>query len=161
MINQLNIFSPGVYVVADEWNANFQALSRSNADCAEAITDAEEQLAFPDGDLSGVFAAVRGKPNSHAISGNNVIVEPEQEYYKSLSSGEDLNIQINAGLNAEARILIYVPDDRSLKPFSVNYNGTTTIINHYNNVGFDAGYYYIMIYETNGIAWIKLIWTGV
>jgi hypothetical protein len=160
MITQLYVFSPGSYVVADEWNANFRTIYKANVLHKEAIDDAYDDLAFPTSDLSGVYAAIKSKPNSHEIAGNTVVVAPEQEYYKVLSNGQDLVINIPAGLNAEARVLIQIQEDRSLLPFSVNYSGTK-IINHYDNYVFRAGYYYIMIYETNGVAQVKLIWTGV
>lgn len=160
MITQLYIFTVGSFVVADEWNANFRVLNNTNVLHSEAITDAYNNIAFPNSDLSDVFAAVNSQPNSFAIAGNTVVVAPECEYYKTLSSGEDLTINIPTGLNAESRILLQIQEDRSLLPFSVNYSGTT-IVNHYNNYVFRTGYYYIIIYETNGVAQVKLIWTGV
>lgn len=161
MINQLYTFTVGTYVVADEWNANFKALANSNADCVQAIEDAEVSVAFPDGDLSGVFDAVRAKPNSFAIAGDTVVVQPECEYYKSLADGEELAIQIPYGFNAEARIAIKISNDRSLLPFSILYDGEKTVnYGFYNYNYFRAGYYYIMIYEANGLAQVKLIWTG-
>lgn len=160
MITQLYIFAPGSYVVADEWNANFRTIYNTNIAHYEAIQDAYNTLAFPGSDLSDIYAAVRSQPNCFAISGTAITVAPECEYFKVLGSGEDLVINIPTGLNAEARVLIQIQEDRSLLPFSIGYSGTT-IINHYNNVGYDAGYYYIMIYETNGVAQVKLIWTGV
>ena len=159
MINQLYTFTVGTYVVADEWNANFKALANSNTDCVQAIEDAEVSVAFPDDDLTQLFNAVRKKPNSFAIAGSTVIVQPECEYYKALADGEDLAIQIPTGLNAEARIAIYLPSERSLLPFSVLYDGKTTI-NDGGYIYFRAGYYFILIYETNGLAQVKLIWTG-
>ena len=126
----------------------------------EAIVDAQATIAFPDSDLTDVYNAVRAYPNSFAIPGNTVTVAPECEYYKTLVNGQDLAINIPTGLNAEARVLIRIQEDRSLLPFSVNYDGTL-IVNHYNNFVFRSGYYYVMIYETNGVAQVKLIWTGV
>ena len=118
-------------------------------------------LAFPNSDLSGVYAAIKSRPNSHKIEGNTVVVAPEQEYYKVLPNGQDLVINIPTGLNAEARILIQTQNNRSLLPFSVNYSGTKKIYyGYYGYNYFRAGYYYIMIYETNGVAQVKLIWTG-
>lgn len=159
MINQLYTFTVGTYVVADEWNANFKALANSNADCVQAMADAEVSVAFPDDDLTQLFNAVRKKPNSFAIAGSTVIVQPECEYYKALADGEDLAIQIPTGLNAEARIAIKISDDRDLQPFSVFYEGELKV-----NVGmgefFSKGVYFIMIHETNGLAQVKLIWTG-
>ena len=159
MINQLYTFTVGTYVVADEWNANFKALANSNADCVQAIEDAEVSVAFPDDDLTQLFNVVRKKPNSFAIAGSTVIVQPECEYYKALADGEDLAIQIPTGLNAEARVIIRITDDRSLLPFSVLYSGDTNIT-YGEDMVFPAGIYYIMIYETAGQAQVKLIWTG-
>lgn len=160
MITELYLFSPGSYVVADEWNANFKTLYKVNIEHSTAITDAYNDIAFPNSDLTAVFNAVKSQYNSHHIDGNTVSVNVENEYYKTLSSGEDLVINIPTGMCGEARVLIQLQEDRSLLPFSVNYAGTT-IINHYNDVGYDAGYYYVMIYETNGVTQVKLIWTGV
>lgn len=162
MITQLYAFSSGSYVVAEEWNTNFRTIYKANVLHAEAITDAQNSIAFSNSDLSDVYAAIKTKPNSHNIAGNTVVVAPEQEYYKVLSNGQDLVINIPTGLNAETRILIQLQEDRSLLPFSVNYDGTS-IINYgfYNYNYFRSGYYYIMIYETNGVAQVKLIWTGV
>lgn len=160
MITELYIFTPGAYVVADEWNANFKTLYQVNIEHSTAITDAYNELAFPNSDFTALFNAVKSQYNSYAIAGNTVSVNVENEYYKTLSSGEDLVINVPTGMCGEARVLIQLQEDRSLLPFSVNYAGTT-IINHYNNYTFWAGYYYIMIYETNGVAQVKLIWTGV
>lgn len=160
MITQLYTFTLGSYVVADEWNANFRTIYNTNLAHVEAIQDAYNTLAFQGSDLSDVYTAVRSQPNCFEISGTAVTVAPECEYFKVLGSGEDLVINIPTGLNAEARVLIQIQDNRSLLPFSVGYSGTT-IINHYDNYVFRAGYYYIMIYETNGVAQVKLIWTGV
>ena len=161
MITQLYTFTPSSFVVADEWNANFRTNYNANIAHYEAIQDAYNTLAFQGSDLSDVYAAVRSQPNSFFISGTTVTVAPECEYYKILGSGEDLVINIPTGLNAEARVLIQIQENRSLLPFSINYVGTS-IINYgfYNYNYFRAGNYYIMIYETNGVAQVKLIWTG-
>ena len=147
-------------MIAEEWNANFRVLYNTTLAHMEAIADAQANIAFPNSDLTGVYNAVRSQLNSFAIPGNTVTVAPECEYYKTLANGQDLVINIPTGLNAEARVLIRIQENRSLLPFSVNYSGTK-IINHYDNYVFRAGYYYIMIYETNGVAQVKLIWTGV
>jgi hypothetical protein len=160
MITQLYTFTVGSFVVADEWNANFRTIYNTNIAHYEAIQDAYNTLAFQGSDLSDVYAAVRSQPNCFEIGGTAVTVAPECEYFKVLGNGEDLVINIPTGLNAEARVLIQIQDNRSLLPFSIGYSGTT-IINHYDNYVFRAGYYYVMIYETNGVAQVKLIWTGV
>lgn len=152
-------FSPGSFVVADEWNANFNVLYKTSSEHAQAISDAYDETAFPNSDLSNVFAAVNGELNSFAIEGNSVTVGVNQEFYKTLSSGQELAITIPQGMDGEARVLFRLQENRSLLPFSINYSGTK-IINHYNNYVFRPGYYYIMIYETNNVAQVKLIWTG-
>lgn len=160
MITQLYTFTVGSFVVADEWNANFRTIYNTNIAHYEAIQDAYNTLAFLNSDLSDVYAAVRSQPNCFEISGTAVTVAPECEYFKVLGSGEDLVINVPTGLNAESRILLQIQEDRSLLPIAVNYAGTL-IVSHYNDVGYDSGYYYVMIYETNGVAQVKLIWTGV
>ena len=162
MITELYTFSPSSYVVAEEWNANFRTLYNVNIAHLEAITDANSTIAFPNSDLTDVFNAVRSQLNSFAIPGNTVTIAPECEYYKTLANGQDLVINIPTGLNAEARVLIQIQEDRSLLPFSINYPGTTRInYGFYNYNYFRSGYYYVMIYESNGVAQVKLIWTGV
>lgn len=164
MITELYTFSPGAYVVADEWNANFNVLYKTNLAHLEAITDANSTIAFPNSDLSALFASVRGQPNSFYISGNTVILSPECEYYKSLNPGNALVININENMNAESRILVYLPEVRTFLDefFVINYSGTKNIdFGFYGYEYFRPGYYYIMIYESNGVAQIKLIWTGV
>lgn len=160
MITELYTFTPSSYVVAEEWNANFRVLYNFNAQHTEAIADAYTDIAFPTSDLTAVFDAVRRYPNSFAIPGDTVTVAPECEYYKTLANGEDLTIQIPVGLNSEARVLIRTQEDRSLLPVNVVYEGGTLILDHYDNYVFRSGYYYVMIYETNGVAQAKLIWTG-
>ena len=164
MIIQLYTFAPGSYVVADEWNANFRAIYNANLAHVEAIQDMNNKLAFKNGDLSSVYAAVRSQPNCFEISGTTVTVEPECEYYKDLPDGLDLNIVIpNSGLNASVRVLIRTSNLRTLLPAIVTYNGQEVKISfgEYEYMYFPAGMYYIMIYETNGFAQAKLIWTGV
>ena len=168
MIIQLYTFAPGSYVVADEWNANFRTIYNANLAHVEAIQDMNNKLAFKNGDLSGVYAAVRSRPNSFAVTitgGSTVVdVSPEQEYYfdTPLSASQKFMINITDDMRgAEARILFQLSENRSTLPFGVSYASGTTIINHYNNYVFRAGYYYVMIYESNGVAQVKLIWTGV
>ena len=161
MIIELYTFSPGSYVVADEWNANFRTIYKANMSHKESIDDMYNDLAFPDSDLSDVFSSVNSRPNSYEISGNRIVVAPEQEYYKVLSSSQDLIIHIDPGLNAESRILIQTQEDRYSKPFLIEYTGTIVENKFVNTPFYAAGFYYIFIYETNGVAQVKLIWTGV
>lgn len=168
MITQLYVFSPGSYVVAEEWNANFRVLYQTTSAHTEAIEDAYATIAFPDSDMSGVFAQVRARDDSHFIPGSAAVVGVDiaagHEYYKSLATGQDLFINIPHTMNGEARILFQLQEDRQLLPFDAGFDDGfqgEIIINHYNNNVFRAGYYYIMIYVTNGVAQLKLIWTGV
>lgn len=159
MIIELYTFSPGSYVVADEWNANFKVLYNSNLAHTEAIVDAQNQYAFPNSDFYDIFAAVRNRPNSHLINNLLVNVAPEQEYYKILANGEILTINVEQGLNAEARILIQLPDLRTDFPFVITYSGQQVIM-YGDYKYFNPGYYYIMIYETNGLLQAKFIEIG-
>lgn len=162
MITELYNFAPGSYVVADEWNGNFSALYKINVAHEETIQDCYDIYAFPYSDLTDVFNAVNNKPNSHFVEGNSITVHAEQEYYKTLASGQNINITIPTNMNGECRVLIQIQELRTILPFVINYSGTS-IINYgfYNYNYFRAGYYYIMIHEMNGIAQVKLIWTGV
>lgn len=160
MIERLYNFTEGTFVVASEWNANFNVLNQSNYECSVSVGDAYNALAFSDSDLSQLFRVVNLRANSFAVVGNNVVIQPECEYYKALASGEDLNIQIPTNFNAEARIAISIPDNRELPPFSVNYGGKKLEINTGLYNIFNAGKYFILIYETAGeLAQVKLIWT--
>lgn len=159
MINQLYIFTVGTNVIADEWNANFKALQDSNEQCLQAVTDAKEALAFENGDLSGVYSALRAKPNSFEIPTDTVIVQPECEYYKSLSDGQDLNIEIPKGFQSQARIVINISDNRNLEPINILYDGEY-ILSTGGQKSYNSGYYFVFIYETNNTAYVKLISTG-
>jgi hypothetical protein len=160
MITQLYTFSPGSYVVADEWNANFVALRKACTLHYEAIEDAYAVLLFPDSDTTQFFGVLRSQPNSTEIPGMTVILEPEHEYYKILPNGQDLTINVPTGFSSESRIAIKIQDNRTLLPFSVLFSGTTQIT-YGEDAVFPAGIYYILIYELNGVAQVKLIWTGV
>lgn len=160
MITELYTFSPGSYVTAEEWNANFKVLYNTNLEHSEAIVDAGNELAFPNSDLTQIFNAARKRQNSWNFTGDTLNasqIYAGQEYYGNVST--QLNINIPAGMNGEIRILAHLLSDKSVLPFIINYSGTK-IVNNYNNNVFRAGYYYIMIYETNGVAQAKIIWTG-
>lgn len=165
MITQLYVFSPGSYVVAEEWNANFRILYQATYSHREAIDDAYSVIAFPDSDLSGVYAQIRARGDSDDITGQSAVdIAAGHEYYKTLASGEDLDIRIPGDMNGEARIVLKLEEDRQLLPFSAAFSGGipgTVIVNHSESFAFDAGIYFIMIYVTNRVAQIKVIWTGV
>ena len=156
MIIQLYTFSPGSYVVAEEWNANFRTLYKSNVSHEEAIVDAQTLVAFPNSDMTDLFAAVNNQLNSFNIAGNAVTLVPECEYYKTLSSGQDFVINIPTGFSANARVIFRLQEDRTLTPFTINYSGT--IQESYGLITkFTAGTYVLFIYETNGLAQIKAL----
>jgi hypothetical protein len=159
MITQLYTFSVGSYVVADEWNANFNTLYNVNLAHEEAIIDAQNTIAFPDSDLTTVFNSVRGWANSFFIGGDMVEVAPQCEYYKTLATDQYLTINIPpTGLNSEVRIVVQFPDTRPLAtpPIEFNYSGTKTV-NTGDMTEYEAGVYFVFIYETNGSAQIKIV----
>ena len=159
MITQLYTFSPSSYVAAEEWNSNFKALQSVNSVHSESLSDAYDELAFPSSDDTQIISRAKAFQNSWGVNDPTIVVAPGQEYYKVLSNGQNLVINIPNNLNSEARILIQTQESSSLFPFTVNYDGTKVIsYGHYNYDYFRAGFYYIMIYETNGLAQIKLLW---
>ena len=161
MITQLYTFSPSSFVVADEWNANFSTLNKASQQHQESIQNAKNTIAFPDSNLSNLFNAVKTKFNSFNIPTVNVTVDVEQEYYKTLASGQNLVITIPSNMNGESRILIKIQENRTALPFSIVYSGTKDIsYGYYNYNYFRSGFYYIMIHESNNLAQVKLIWTG-
>lgn len=159
MITQLYIFSPGSYVVAEEWNANFSVLNQACELHYEAIEDAYSTLLFPDSDYTQLFNRLRAEKNSYEIPNLGVILSPETEYYKTIPNGSDLTISIPPSFSSEARIILRTQDDRTLLPFSVTYAGTVQE-SYGEDMVFPAGIYYILIYVLNNVAQVKLIWTG-
>lgn len=154
MINQLYIFSVGSFVVSDEWNANFKELKTSNDDCTAAIIDANNSVAFPDSDLSQLRAVYHSRANSFAITGSTVAAQVGCEYYKTLSSGEDLTVNI-PNRDGEYRILIKTNERRELDPITINYSGQVIkkyILSDYIN----AGYKMIFIFVSNGKCLVKM-----
>lgn len=159
MITQLYTFSPSSYVVADEWNANFQTIYNTNVLHAEAVVDGYDTIAFPTSDFTDLFNAIKGKPNSSLVTGSMIDVAPEQEYYKVLSNGQDLVINIPTGLDSESRIIVQMQGESSLSPFIINYDGEKQ--ESYGVLDtFPAGMYMLFIYETNGLAQIKITKMG-
>lgn len=161
MIIELYTFSPGSFVVAEEWNANFKALYNVSIQHEESIQTDRETIAFPNSDLTQVYNAVRSAVNSWPIDGNSIIVGVEQEFYQVLY--QNLSITIPQGMNGECRVLIYLPQDWNQKFYNINYSGTVIeyMDGYYNGLTLPSGYYYIMIHESNNVAQVKLIWTGV
>lgn len=159
MINQLYTFSGGSYVVADDWNANFGALNTSNENCGEAIEDAQDALAFPNSDLSSLFAALNSQLNSFHIPSNSITVEAQCEYYRTLNETQVLTVTVPAGMKSEARIIFSVPNDRITRPIQFNYTGT---VNYQEDITAwnTAGTKFVFLYETNSNLYVKLLSTG-
>ena len=156
MISQLYIFSPGSYVVADEWNGNFAAIDNSNTDCEEAIADANSVICFEDSDMTQVFAAINAGANSVNIPGTSITLSPNIEYYKALSNGTDLTVTIPDSMVGESRLVISTADDRPLAPITFLYSGDVV----WNNGIADwylAGTKFVFIYVINGTAYIKMV----
>lgn len=156
MIIELYTFSPSSYVIAEEWNANFKVLYKANYSHLEAIEDAFDEVAFSGSDLSDLYDSIRARQNSfHVSTESDIYVKPEKEYYKTLDTNEVLQIHIDQGLKAEARVLLRLQENRSGEPFNILYSGT--IQKNSYHISYTPGYYYVMIYETNGVAQIKVI----
>ena len=162
MITQLYIFSPGSYVVAEEWNANFSTLYSVSLQHEESISDARTEIAFPNSDLSDVFSAVNAYANSHTVGGLAFDLYAGQEYYKSLLPTDTLSVILPVGgINGEARILLYIPANRNDIPFNVIYPGGTYNIDYGAFMFFEAGYYYVFVHDINNVATFKIISAGV
>ncbi|MCQ2574557.1 MAG: hypothetical protein MJ156_00430 [Alphaproteobacteria bacterium] len=159
MINQLYTFSGGSYVVADEWNANFSALQTSNVNCDQAITDANNIVAFPDSDLSQLYAALNAQLNSFQIPGTSVVVSAENEYWKVLGDSQTLTISVPTGMNGESRVVFKTGNDRSVRPITFSYSGTINYIDD-TNTWKKAGVKFVFLYETNNNLYVKLLSTG-
>lgn len=161
MIKQLYVFSVDSYVVASEWNANFNAIDKSNADCLQAIEDAENELAFADGDLTLFFDAIRSEINSESYTGVSapIVARPEHEYYKSLATGEDLTVDIPTGFTGEFRIWLKHTDKRQLSPIQFNFDGGTVSWENGFSNWYSAGTKIVFVYVINGVAYVKMIKT--
>lgn len=160
MITQLYIFSPGSYVVADEWNANFRVLMNTNLAHQEAIIDANELVMFKGGDYTPIYNKVNAEYNSFAISGSSVSVTVDCEYYKDLGSGEQ--IVVNVGhINGEARIMLRTAQNDSLPPIRINYAGGDANIVWPNGIAywFLAGMKIVFLLERNGKLYVKMLAT--
>lgn len=179
MIVSLYSFSVGSYVVAEEWNANFRVLHDYCVEHAQALEDAYQVLAFPDSDLSDVFAVCRNYPNVEMNQAyTSFSVDRNKEYYigspgnpNALPAQTQVHINITEGLEGEARVIFRLPElMTSNPPILVEYKGVIVTprdssADCYVDTGYynyyKPGTYYVMIHEQNGKAQVKLISTGV
>lgn len=162
MINQLYTFSVGQYVVADEWNANFDTLLEAGLLHEEAIDDANQAILFQGGDYTSVYNVINIMPNSYYIAGSAVVPTVDTEYYKEINSGEELSVIVSTGqLNGEARIVIKTNSNRMLSPVVITYNGTTDDVVWQNGIAqwYSAGMKFIFLLERNGKLYVKMIAT--
>lgn len=156
MIKKLNIFSENTYVVAEEWNANFSVLNQSNQQCSDAIADANQQLAFPDSDLTQLFQSVNSRQNSFNVVGTNVLLQPECEYYKTLAGGESLTVNVPKGMNATARVIVKINDDRDLPPIIISEYEGEKIVTGLDRAKFASGCYFAFILERQDTLIVKI-----
>ena len=177
MITELNTFSPGSLVVSDDWNANFRALNTANTQHAEAITDAQNNVAtVNDASYTTIYNIAKTYPNSQLIDGLDVYIYPGQEYYKNIPSGGQLILHAGDYTYGEARILFKLEDQRTspaTMPFILRLEGDVSswhvTIGQTTTFNFIPGYYYLMIYgydritdnnDTRHVITSKVIWTG-
>jgi hypothetical protein len=162
MITQLYVFSPGSYVVAEEWNANFRALLETNIAHEEAIVDANSIILFQGGDYSAVYARVDNEVNSFLAS-NTILPKPDCEYYRDLQGAdEQITVNVSTGqLNGEARIIIKTSNNRTLTPIVITYNGSQDDVVWPNGIAqwYLAGMKFVFLLERNGKLYVKMIAT--
>ncbi len=153
MINELYTFSPGSFVLADEWNANFSTLRKASNEHLLSIKDADNQLAFINGDLSGVYNGVDNFINSTSFPGTSLhITTPNTEFYNvtPITTSQQLIIDVER-INGEARVLFKTSGTRSLSPVQINYVGGAANISFIDNSEAWSGglVNIVFLYETN------------
>lgn len=160
MITQLYVFSPGSYVIAEEWNANFRVLKNVNLSHQEAITDAFQVVMFKGGDYTPIYNRVNNTTNSSAVIGNSFVVTVDNEYYKELGSGEQVVADVGH-INGEARIILKTAQNDSLPPLRINYIGGDANIVWPNGIAhwFLAGMKFVFLLERNNKLYVKMIAT--
>lgn len=160
MITELYVFSPGSYVVAEEWNANFRVLMNTNLLHQESIVDANATIMKKDGDYTPIFNIVNLRINSYAVPELTAQVSVDCEYYKSLDSGEQLTIKVGH-INGEARVVIRTIENSVLKPIQINYDGGEENIVWVNGIAqwYLAGMKFIFLLERNNKLYVRMIAT--
>ena len=161
MIKTLYVFSPGSFVDAKEWNANFKVLYEGISAHIETIQDAQNTIAFNITDLTASFQVMDSQPNSFIISGTSRVVQRDCEYYKALASGEDLDITVPSGFNGEARIIIKTTNSRVSSPITFDYGGGESNVVWYNGIAqwYNPGMKFVFICERGGKLFVKMITT--
>lgn len=168
MITELYTFTPGSYVVADEWNANFSVLSNVAEQHNEAVVDAYNLLAFSNSDLSTVFENVDNYINSFQFTGTSIaVLSPNMEYWQNrletITESQQLVIRVGK-INGEARVFFQTSGTRdiALPPFLINYDGGDENINFIDDsrVWQDAGIKCLLFYETNDKLNIRMVRAG-
>jgi len=160
MITQLYIFSPGSYVVAEEWNANFRVLLNTNLVHQESIVDAGDIIMTTSDDYTQIYNAVNSKKNSQDVAGLSIQVLVDNEYRKSLSSGQKLVANVGR-ISGEARIILQTAQDDVLQPLQINYAGGSENVVWENGIAqwYAAGMKFVFLLERNGKLYVKMIAT--
>jgi hypothetical protein len=162
MITQLYIFSPGSYVVADEWNANFRVLRSTNVLHQESIVDANNIILFQGGDYTDVYNRINNDPNSHVAESTIQNPMVDNEYYRVLQGGEQLFVSVDPGtLNGETRIVVQTTQNNALPPVVITYGGTQDNVVWTNGIAqwYLAGVKFVFLLERNGKLYVKMIAT--
>lgn len=160
MITQLYVFSPGSYVIAEEWNANFRVLMNTNLAHQEFIVDTADILMFQSGDYTQIYNVVNSRTNSQEVPGLSVQVLVDNEYRKSLTADQQLVINVGR-ICGEARIIIQTAANSVLSPIRINYVGGDENVVWENGIAqwYLAGMKFVFLLERNGKLYVKMIAT--
>lgn len=162
MITQLYIFSPGSYVVADEWNANFRVLRDTNVLHQESIVDANNLILFQGGDYTAVYNRVNNEPNSRLAETTIQNPKVDNEYYRIIQGEQQLFVTVAPGtLNGEARIVVQTTQNNVLPPVVITYGGSQDNVVWPNGIAqwYLAGMKFIFLLERSGKLYVKMIAT--
>ena len=160
MITQLYVFSPGSFVVAEEWNANFRVLLNTNLIHQESIVDASDVIMTTSDDYTQIYNAVNSKKNSQDAAGLSIQVLVDNEYRKSLSAGQQLVANVGR-ISGEARIILQTAQNDVLSPLQINYAGGNENVVWENGIAqwYAAGMKFVFLLERNGKLYVKMIAT--
>lgn len=168
MIVELYSFTPGSYVVADEWNANFSVLYNFAVLHRKSIYDAYDLVAFPNDDLSNILTNVDNYINSYQFVGTSIaIMSPNVEYWQSsletITTAQQLVIRVGK-ISGEARVFFQTSDTRDpgLPPYVINYDGGAGNIDFIDDsrIWQDPGIKCLLFYELNDKLNVRIIKAG-
>lgn len=168
MIIELYSFTPGSYVVADEWNTNFSVLYKTASQHNTAIVDAYNLDAFPSSDLSDVYLNVYNYMNSFQFVGTSIaILSPNVEYWQNsletIDIGQQLVIRVGK-ISGEARVFFQTSGarDPGLPPFVINYDGGAANIDFIDDsrIWENPGIKCLLFYELNDKLNVRIVKAG-